>query len=707
MLSRVHGLLIFIFFFHIANGQSRPNISTKTQELSANAEARPKTGIVLAGSSITWGDGSICSRFSGQVVDFTLSELSAVRFCDDMVYAPATVNFENPKQYRGLGKKISGMHSKVSFTLPGDEIAICQTILRTTDFAVIQIKADGEIIGQFANKNMTLGSDIQTFTGDGLNVKFKLNHPYTYDHEVRVGSNIIRGSIYSGGWSRKSPQNDSYLVIRKHDENGKPVHYIWFKDPPPVGTKITVKYKYGKVIMFEGSTVGQTTSDEINESDYGEGGTAFDTTQPAVLSSGLEYRYIDKRAFWIHKFTESKTRYYEIEIIGGLNPYFIINYASNRYHDFMNAGIGGWSLKKYLDGDGINDYNGIFAQFMPDVMVMECATNDDWDYGERKVKRTVKGLSEKEIKNLWTLELDRITYRPDTEDFEVRFCSGIIESIDDYSLTCPEIRGSEVAPGDIIRIGNYHGDNRQVVCREIDRVDTGKGKVSWLQPLNADLILNAESLDDLAGAECAVRDLSGYEHLYEEMIVKLQKIAPQAQLLITQPGLSNYWWRQLWGYEIVHRKLSAEFENVHTIEVTDWLQKFQSHNITGKSYIEIQADGSKSYELPWKGIWQGFQVWIGDREVYGTDCYIEGGAGYAVDQEGHGSELNITKGYDKSYRITKKMRLVFTRNAPEKGMIRVVRADSLWSDDLCHTNEETGAYVYGQIYITRIHDVLH
>ena len=426
-----------------------------------------------------------------------------------------------------------------------------------------------------------------------------------------------------------------------------------------------------------------------------------------MLSSGLEYRYIDKRAFWIHKFTEPKSRHFEIEIIGGENPYFIINYASNRYHDFMNAGIGGWALKNYLDKDGVNDYNGIFGAFMPDVIVMECATNDDWDYGERKVKRTVKGLSEEEVKNLWTLELDRVTYRPQTKDYEVRFCSGIIDAIDACSLTCAQIIGSEVKPGDIIRIGDYHGDNRQVVCREIERVNTAKGTVSWIQPLNPKMILNVQSLDDLVGAECSVRDLSGYQKLYEEMITDLQKVAPQAQVLLTQPGLSNYWWRQLWGYDIVHRKLSAKFQHVHTIEVTDWLQEFQSHYITGKSFVDIQADGSQTYQLPWKGIWQGFQVWIGDREVYGTDCYIEGGAGYAVDPEGHGQDLNVSKGYDKSHRITKNMRLVFTKNIPEKGTIRVVRADSIWSDDLCHTDEKTGAYVYGQIYVTRIRDMLH
>ncbi len=696
-------LIILLFFFYTSTAQE----STPESKTSKKQSARSKTGIILAGSSITWGDGSIRSRFSGKVVDFMLSGLSSILMCNEMSYSTDPVDFSNPGQYKGMGKKITGLHGRVSFDLFGDEIAVCQAVLRTHDFGVMTVRADGEIIGTFTNKNITLGSDKQEFTGDGLKVKFKLNYPYTYDHNVRVGGKRINGRIYDGGWSRKSPENASYLVVRKLNENKEPVHYIWFKHPPAKGEKITVRYKYGKVIMFEGSTVGQTTSDEINESDYGEGQTAFDTTKPAVLSSGLEYRCIDKRAFWIHKFTESRTRHYEIEITGGVNPYFIINFASNRYHDFMNAGIGGWSLKKYLDHDGINDYNTIFGQFLPDVIVMECATNDDWDYGGRKLKRVVSGLTEEEVKRLWTLELDRITYRPSSKDYEVRFCTGIIDAIDKYSLTCRQVRGSDVKPGDIIRIGTYHGDNRQVVCREITGVDTVKGRVSWLQPLNAGQILNAGSLEYLVGAECSVRDLSGYRRLYEEMIRKLQKIAPQAQLLIAQPGLSNYWWRQLWGYGIIHRELCAEFENVHTIEVTDWLQEFQSHNITGRSYIEIQADGSKEYELPWEGIWQGFQVWIGDREVYGRDCYIEGGAGYAVDQEGHGSELNLTRGYDKSHRITKNMRLVFTCNAPEKGTIRVVRADSIWSPDLCHTNEETGAYIYGQIYITRIRDVLH
>ncbi len=707
ILHHVKCLLIFLFIIQQAVAQDNLENKVIQSEVDNEHIARSKTGIVLGGSSITWGDGDICSRFGGKVVDFMMSDLSTTRMCSEMDYSHVPTSFNNPKQYNDRGKMIKGPHRKISFTLTGDEIAICQTMLRTTDFGVIQVKADGVIIGSFVNKNATIGFDNQQFIGDGLILKFKLNHSCTYEHEVKVDGKLMHGNIYAGGWSRKSPDNNGYLIIRKFDEDQKPIHFIWFREPPAKGSKIEVNYKYGKVIMFEGSSVGQTISDEQNESNYGEGGTAFDPTQPAMLSSGMEYRYIDKRAFWIHKFTEYKSRKYEIEIIGGVNPYFIINYASNRYHDFMNAGIGGWSLAKYLDADGINDYNGIFERFMPDVIVMECATNDDWAYGERKLKRMVSGLSEKEVKNLWALEFDQVTYQPVSKDFKVQLCTGIIADIDSKSLTCPQIVGSDVQPGDIIRIGNYHGDNRQVAVREVSGVNLMEGKVYWLQPLDPELILMVESIDDLVDAECVVRDLSGYQKKYEEMIEKLQQVAPHAQVLLTQPGLSNYWWRQLWGYEIVHRKLAIKYHNVNTIEVTDWLQEFQSHNISGDSFIELQANGQAEYELPWKGIWQGFQVWVNDEEIYGTDCYIEGGAGYSVDPDGHDAGLNINRGYDRSHRIEKSMRLVFTKNAPKNGIIRVVRGDSIWSDDLCHTDEKTGAYVYGQIYVTRLRDVLH
>jgi hypothetical protein len=281
----------------------------------------------------------------------------------------------------------------------------------------------------------------------------------------------------------------------------------------------------------------------------------------------------------------------------------------------------------------------------------------------------------------------------------------LISDIDAFSLTCPQVIGSGVQKGDIIRIGNYYGDNRQVVCREIASADLLTGKVSWFEPFVPGQILNVEFYSDLIGKECSVRDLSGYQEECETLIKNIQMIAPHTQILLTQPGLSNYRMRQLWGYDIIHRKLAAKYMNINTIEVTNWLQAFQESNITGGSSIKLEADGSTGYSLPWKEHWQGFEVWVDNKNVYGKDCYINGGLGYSVDPAKCGAALNIGKAYDKSYVVKKAMRLVFTQNIPKEGTIEVRKADTVWSNDFCHPNN-TGAYVYGQIYVDRITDIL-
>ncbi len=663
-------------------------------------------GIVLSGSSITWGSGSLMDGFSGQVVKYIQNELATTVLCTEMRYNTPAAEFHNPLQYQGLGKRINGIGSKVEFDLFGDELAICQTKLRTSDYAVVRVKADGEIIGQFSNHNELIGQEEQHFIGDGISVKFQLKHPATYAHEVRIDHNLQHGEIYTGSWTRNIPDNPGYLVIRKLDEHRQPVHCIWFRDPPPKGAHILVNYRYGRIVTFEHSTVGQMATDEENECPYGEGKVSFDPASPARLSSGLEFRCIDKNAFWIHKFTEPKKRHFDLEIIGGHHPYFIINFAANRYHHFMNAGIGGWSLVNLLDEDGINDYNGLFSSFIPDMIVHESATNDDWAFSERKLKRTLTGLSEEEVRELWALELGQVAYMEKTKDYTVEVNTGLISNVDALSLTCPQIIGSNVAPGDLIRIGTYHGDNKQVVCREIDSVDLTRGKVTWLAPLHPEHLLNVQTFSDLIGAECSVRNLSVYQSQYEALIKKLQQVAPHAVLLIAQPGLSNYRMRQLWGYDLIHRKLAAVYHHVSTIEVTGWLYDFQKGNISGKESTELDATGSAGYELPWKGHWQGFEVWVDNKNVYGTDCYIDGGSGYTVNQETTGSALNIESAYDTRHSVNRNMRLVFTKNAPKKGKIRIVRADAVWSEDYCHTNS-TGAYVYGQIYVSRLKDYIH
>jgi len=619
-----------------------------------------------------------------------------------MSFPDSYEEFSNPKQYKGRGRKINKLRSKIEFDLYGDEVAICQSILRTSDYGVIQVKADGMVIGTFTNHNPTLGREKEEFTATGSSGKFLLKHPYTYDHKISINGRLLSGKIYDGDYGGSMPEGIDYLVIRKFNQDHKPVHAVWFRNTPTKGDRITVNYNFGRVIMFEGSTVGQTTSDEVNESNYGDGTSAVSSR----IASGMELRYIDRNAFWIHQFTTNKDRHFEIEIIDGVNPYFIINYASNRYHDYMNAGIGGWMLKGLLDDDGINDFTGFFDHFLPDIIINESATNDDWEFGERKLKRSLDGLSEEQVKKLWTLELDQVRYNKKTRDYSVRFTTGLISEIDRFSLASPQIIGSGVNPGDIIRIGDYHGDNRQVACREIATVDHYLGKVSWLEPLNPELILNTGSLDDLIGKECSVRDLSGYRYRYQVLIENLRRIAPHAQILVTQPGLSNCWTRQLWGYDIIHRNLAAMYPGVGTIEITERLKDFVENNISGNSFTLIEADGSREYTLPWKGHWQGFEVWFNNRNIYGKDCYIEGGKGYAVNQSASVEDLNTDKTYDKSYSADRAMRLVFTGNIPKNGQIRINKADYDWSGDHCHPNTH-GTYIYGRTYINRLKDLMH
>jgi len=692
--------IVILAFLIVNTAFGQHKVDNETNKSIRNA--RTKTGIVIAGSSITWGKGNLCDSFSGKVLEYILTELSTACMSDQMKYPQNSEKFLNPNQYKGQGRRIDKLNSKVEFDLTGDEIAICQSIMRTSDFGVMQVKADGVVIGRFTNHNPTIGQETQDFTGTGSEVQFLLNHTSTYRHEVKVNGKLLSGKIFDGEYGDGMPGGIDYLIIRKFDQDQKPKHCLWFREAPLNGAKITVNYKFGKVIMFEGSTVGQTTSDEKNESNYGDGGSSAKVS----LSYGMEFRYIDKQAFWIHEFTEKKSRHIEIEIVDGVNPYFVINYASNRYHDFMNAGIGGWSLNKVLDHDGINDYENFTSIFQPDVIVCEYATNDDWEFGQRKVWRTLTGLTEKEVKDLWTLELDSISYQKSTDNYSARVCTGLISDIDEFSLSSPQIVGTTIAKGDIIRIGDYHGDNRQVTCREISSVNLAKGQVFWLSPINPKRVLNVGTLSDLKGKECSVRDLSVYQQKYELFIENLRQTAPNAKILITQPGLSNYRLRQLWGYDMIHRKLAAKYPGVVTIEMNARLQEFQESNITVDSFIEIEANGNTEYSLPWQGHWQGFEVWVDNKNVYGKDCYIDGGNGYTVDQTTKGIDLNIKNRYDKSHSAKKPMSLVFTKNIPKKGKIRIIKADSVWSGDYTHPNNY-GAYIYGQSYIDRIKYVLH
>jgi len=661
--------------------------------------------IVLSGSSITWGDGTLDGAFVGYVDEFFIKNKIANTInnnSSDLTYSGFIEKsaFNNAIQYKGSGTKITGVGAKVSFDLTSDEVAICHTALRTLDFGKMVVKADGIIIGSFDNYNHSLsGGKTENFIGDGNDIKFKLANPMTYNHSVTVGGVALSGVLLTTTYGVSAvPVEHDYIIIRQLDGNGDPTHAIWFKVAPANGASIVVNYSVGQVLGHTQSTTGQITgNDSQNEGLYGDSSVSFDPANPSSTSSGMEFRSINKEQYFIHKFQSRASRTITIEITEGSNPYFILDHVSTRFHHLMNAGIGGWSIGNLLNNDQVNDYPHLFKEFTPDVIINESSTNDDWSYSARKVTRQITGVSLAELRLMPVLELNNVSYQPASSDYNVVSNTGIISAVDKYSITSLDIIGTTVASGDLIRIGNYYGDNKQVVVREISSVDLATGKVNFLEPLNAKLILNIDSLLGLVGAEISVRDLTAYADRYRELINKIRVISPTTKIGITQPGLSNYFSRQLWGYENIHRKVASEFMNVFVVEVTDWLHEFQRNNISGSLEETIISSGFANYTLAETGHWQGFKVFVDGVDVYGKDCYIKSGGGYYVNQTTIGAANDFSGNYQKISYEYLPMQLVFIKNVPNGKTIKIQRADSTWSGDYAHTNS-TGAVVYGQAY---------
>src|SRR5699024_7989359 len=119
-------------------------------------------------------------------------------------------------------------------------------------------------------------------------------------HTITVNGATQTVQINTGGYGSPFPPGVDVFIIRNLNSDGEVKHVAWFANPPANGASISVNYDYGKVVMYEGSTVGQTINDETNESNYGDGNTSFDPANPANLRSGLEFRYADPKSFVRH-----------------------------------------------------------------------------------------------------------------------------------------------------------------------------------------------------------------------------------------------------------------------------------------------------------------------------------------------------------------------------------------------------------------------
>lgn len=657
--------------------------------------------ILCFGSSITWGSGYLGYKsFVGEVENYYRNKVYSTVYPEDMVITGASVIRTSDRFYRNQATLISGINSKFSFKIDSEKLHICQVIDRTNNYAIAQVRCDGLIIGTFDNMNRTIGSDTETFSGVNL-TKVQLKRPFTRDHNITVNGTVLNSSdisINTSPYGASFPADKKAWVYRGLNPDGDVVHYVEFRN---LGTikDVRVGYTYSEQICYTKDTRMDVGS--VNESPYGSGSVSFDPANPSNgLSSGLEFRSVNMDSYISFDLKSKQEHDIEIEIIGGVSPYLIIDHCTSHIFGITNAGIGGWSVINLINNDKVNDWQAAFNEQNYSDIFIECGTNDDWAWLTRKVSRTITNVTEVELKKIPTLEYSSATYVSD-DNFTVVKNTGIIKEIGKQHLVSDDIKTSTIVVGDIVRIGNYYGDNRSVVCREIKTVDKSIGKITWDAYLPKK-ITGIKQLSDFIGMEFAVRDLSSYYTQYKTLIDGIKSVNADARIHIVSTGASDYWMRQLWGYDIVHKKLCALYGNMDYVAVNDYILDYQDSICTGNTKEVITATGASNYTLTRAKHYQGVKVLVDGVDVYGIDCHIVSGFRYCVDQAATGSALNFSDANKKSkFTETEKLQLVFTRNVPSSGKtIEVIFADTTWSSDYCHP--WTGLELYGKMYINAI-----
>jgi lysophospholipase L1-like esterase len=688
-----------------------------SSETATEKKAHPKVNIVMCGSSTVWGKGLLDDSFVAPVNDFVKNELSATIPGKNMIYKKDGKRIKpeilkNRKQYNGNGFLISGKGTSVEFDISGDELAICQTIRRTKDWGKMDVYADGKLIGSFNNKNTSLGSGSATFTGDGKKENFELDKCFTYNHKVKINNKDVNGGLHTqGAYMKKDifeyyPKDFEYAVIRKYSEEKpvKVVHSLLFKKAPPKDAKIEIRYDYGEMICHTKCTVGESKDGKL-ESTFGAGKVAHDPAHPTRISTGLDYRHINPEAFFIHKFKTAKKRHIKIVVEGGDNPYFVVDFAGNRFHNLMNAGIGGWTAKNLLNDKYLRNYKEACKAFKPDIFFIALGGNDDWAEKKRYSRRTLKNITEENLKNMPSLDLHSAKYISDN-NFTVEKNTGLIDEITETSLTSSQLKGEKIKSGFFVKIGNYTGDNNSVAVRTIKTFNPESGRIIWEKPLKAEEILCVNKLEDLKGADVAVRDLKFYGQNLRELVKRLRKINPEMTIVFLNVYNTNFFTRPIWGYPELQKIIAAEHKNVYTVNAAKTLQDFQMNNISGKEFLEIEADASKEYTLPWQGHRQGYKVWVNGKNVYGKDCYILSGRLWALDSRKKGKSLEFIGNYTREAYKKRNQKLVFLRNAPKSGTIRVEKADVTWSYDFAHPAKH-GIKVIGAECNKKIKEILN
>ena len=660
--------------------------------------------IAVIGSSTVWGSGLLDEKSMAGVLDDCLRDRwSKTIYPEDMQFSQKPVTVRNRKFFRGNAAKITGKGAWAEFDFSGDQLVITQAIARTRAYGEITVFADGKVLGKFDNRNNTLGQEEKTFSGNGKATIFPLGRAFTYGHRVTVNGQSVKVKLYdlnyvSGPVYKKFPGYDA-VIVRGHDGK-KVVHHLYFFTPPR--GKIHVSYSYGETIAYTACTVGGSAEDENKlESTYGVGNVPHDLANPTQFSTGLDFRSSNARAVKVFRFPHAAKRRIRLEITGGNDPYLMLDFVTDRNHQLMNAGIGGFTALRFLTDKNHRTVEDVLKVFVPDAAYIILGGNDDWSEMERLTSHDQTGLTEKQVSKLRSMFYSKIEEQPDGT-FTATRKTGIIKKITATSLTSEHLIGTAAKPGHYLRIGNYYGDNLSTAVRRIKTVDSQKGIITWQEPLDPAAMVGIDQITDLQGAEFTIRTLAGYKNNIRGMIDRLRKANPDMRIILLNTYTPNYFMRGVWAYAEALEDVASEYKGVLQADASPAVHKWIPTQFAGaRRIVKILSTGAAEYELPYKRHWQGFQVFVNGKDVYGKDARVESGWFYTP-QFVRGKWLTGRTGN----LVQQNMKLVFTRNIPPAGTeIKVVFARNVWSSDYAHPSPE-GCRIIGEVGFNALNEVM-
>lgn len=677
----------------------------------------------FCGSSLPWGEGFLQTSYVKEVI-LTKQKRQATAISPDSISpinaASATMltGANNRKYFDGKALKITGVNAEIDFSIYGDEISIVQGIERSNlNASEIEVYVNGSLYDTINNWNpKPIGSDTKNFVGDGTTTKFDLGRCFTFNHVVTVNAVSKTGTLYQGGYGGTFPGGADYMVIRKYgpDINGNPEvhHFLYFVTPPANGLAIVANFDYGEDICYEKTTIGKTAAGVL-ESAYGDGDVSYDTTNPSNISSGLDFRQTNDAIVKTYRFGSIATRTVRIKVKGNYNgasatPYFIFNFATNRFFHFQNAGIGGWTLDRLNTNTYYNlNYRNIVA-FSPDVLHIECTNNEDWSVKGHKLYSTTSGLTLSNIRALRnTMPAKSVVYNSGGDNYTYQKFAGKIEAITDRTVkfVSDADHGYTTAPavGDLVFVGRYFSSNREYVVRFIKSYNDTTKTITFDKPIYAHHT-SFDSIQDMVGMEVRVRDVSIFTTDLTTLINNVRGAHPNAKITVLCNPLPNISTRELWPYWLAIGKKADElnFKNVRISAIQDY-QLSQKQDLspivvdattlltdaaTGYKYVQLsELSTGVDYLNP--------KIEINGLNVSGKDAFIDNGYTYAFNQSLTGAGLNMDSTLtnagvaDKQVNDAKKPFLIFIKNAPSSGNINIVFSSNRWSSDSTHVSDNS------------------